>query len=111
MKKYNTTEIEDIALRYTYKKKSLTQKNVECFIAGFVDATNRCKENLQDAIQSLADVEKNFRKNYDYDLSMSGYLYSRPKDYDETVNNHERLYKALQNLIDVLKETGIEHTI
>lgn len=29
MKKYNPTEIEDIALRYAYKKKSLTQKNVD----------------------------------------------------------------------------------
>lgn len=27
MKKYNSTEIEDIALRYAYNKKSLTQKN------------------------------------------------------------------------------------
>lgn len=41
MKKFNKSEIEDIALRYAYNKKSLTQKNVECFIAGFVDATNR----------------------------------------------------------------------
>lgn len=37
MKKFNKSEIEDIALRYAYNKKSLTQKNVECFIAGFVD--------------------------------------------------------------------------
>ena len=56
-------------------------------------------------------LKKILEKNYDYNLSMSGYLYSRPKDYDETVNNHERLYEALQNLLDVLKETGIEHKI
>ena len=111
MKKYSTTEIEDIALRYAYNKKSLTQKNVECFIAGFETAIDKCQEDLQEAIQSLADSEKKFKANYDYDLGMSGYMYSRPKDYDETVSNHNKLYKALQNLADVLKETGIKHKI
>nr|DAF77403.1 MAG TPA: hypothetical protein [Caudoviricetes sp.] len=42
---------------------------------------------------------------------MSGYLYSRPNDYDETVSNHDKLYKALQNLADVLKERGINRKI
>lgn len=42
---------------------------------------------------------------------MSGYMYSRPKDYEETVSNHDKLYKALQNLADVLKETGIKRKI
>lgn len=111
MKKYSTTEIEDIALRFAYNKKSLTQKNVECFIAGFKIATNKCQEDLQEAIQSLADSEKKFKEEYDYDLAMSGYMFSRPKDYDETVSNHDKLYKALQNLADVLKETGIKHKI
>jgi hypothetical protein len=111
MKKYNIAEIEDIALRYAYNKKSLTQKNVECFIAGFKTATNKCQEDLQEAIQSLADREKKFKENYDYDLGMGGYMFSRPKDYDETVSNHNKLYKALQNLADVLKETGIKHKI
>lgn len=111
MKSYSTTEIEDIALRYAYDKKSLTQKNVNCFIAGFETAIDRCQENLCDAIQSLADVEKNFKKDYDNDLGYSGYLYSCPNDYDETISKHNKLYKALQNLVDVLKETGIEHKI
>ena len=111
MKKYKTTEIEDIALRYAYNKKSLTQKNVECFIAGFETAFNKCQEDLQEAIQSLADSEKNFKKEYDYDLGMRGYMLSCPKDYDETVSNHDKLYKALQNLADVLKETGIKRKI
>ena len=111
MKKYSTTEIEDIALRFAYNKKSLTQKNVECFIAGFKTAINKCKEDLQEVIQSLAESEKNFKEEYDYGLGMSGYMYSRPKDYDETVSNHNKLYKALQNLADVLKETGIKHKI
>lgn len=108
MKKYNIAEIEDIALRYAYNKKSLTQKNVECFIAGFETATKKCQEDLQEAIQSLADSEKKFKEEYDYGLAMSGYMFSRPKDYDETVSNHDKLYKALQNLADVLKETGIK---
>lgn len=111
MKKYSTTEIEDIALRYAYNKKSLTQKNVECFIAGFNTATNKCQEDLQEVIQSLADSEKNFKEKYDYELGMMEYMYSRPNDYDETVSNHDKLYKALQNLADVLKETGISHKI
>lgn len=111
MKKYNTTEIEDIALRYTYKKKSLTQKNVECFIAGFETAIDKCQEDLQEVIQSLADDEKKFQEKYDYDLGRCGYLYSRPEGYDETVSNHDKLYKALQNLADVLKETGISYKI
>lgn len=111
MKKYNTTEIEDIALRYAYNKKSLTQKNVECFIAGFNTAINKCQEDLQEVIQSLADGEKNFKEEYDYDLAVSGYMYSRPKDYDETVSKHNKLYDALQNLADVLKETGLSHKI
>ena len=111
MKKYSTTEIEDIALRYAYNKKSLTQKNVECFISGFQTAINKCQEDLQEVIQSLADSEKNFKKEYDYDLGMRGYMYSLPKDYDETVSNHDKLYKALQNLADVLKETGIKYKI
>ena len=42
---------------------------------------------------------------------MSGYLYSLPKDYEETVSNHDKLYKSLQNLSDVLKETGISYKI
>lgn len=111
MKKYSTAEIEDIALRYTYHKKSLTQKNVECFIAGFNTAINKCQEDLQEVIQSLADSEKKFKEKYDYELGMMGYMYSRPNDYDETVSNHDKLYKALQNLVDVLKETGISHKI
>lgn len=111
MKKYNSTEIEDIALRYAYNKKSLTQKNVECFIAGFKTAIDKCQEDLQEIIQSLANDEKRFQERYDYDLGMSGYMYSRPNDYDETVSNHDKLYKALQNLVDVLKETGIKHKI
>lgn len=111
MKKYSTTEIEDIALRYAYKKKSLTQKNVECFIAGFETAIDKCQEDLQEVIQSLADSEKNFKKKYDYNLGMGGYLYSRPNGYDETVSNHDKLYKALQNLADVLKETGLSYNI
>ncbi len=111
MKKYSTTEIEDIALRYAYNKKSLTQKNVECFIAGFKTATNKCQEDLQEVIQSLADSEKNFKEKYDYELGMSGYMYSRPKDYYETVSKHNKLYNALQNLADVLKETGLSHKI
>lgn len=111
MKKYNITEIEDIALRFAYNKKSLTQKNVECFIVGFKTAINKCQEDLQEAIQSLADSEKKFKEEYDYDLGMGGYMFSRPKDYDETVSNHNKLYKALQNLADVLKETGIKHKI
>lgn len=111
MKKYKTTEIEDIALRYAYNKKSLTQKNVECFIAGFETASNKCQEDLQEVIQSLANNEKNFQEKYDYDLGMQGYMLSLPKDYDETVSNHNKLYKALQNLADVLKETGIKHKI
>lgn len=111
MKKYNTTEIEDIALRYTYKKKSLTQKNVECFIAGFETALDKCQEDLQEVIQSLADKEKKFQAEYDYDLGMSGYLYSRPKDYDETINKHNKLHEALQNLADALKETEISYKI
>ena len=111
MKKFNKSEIEDIALRYAYDKKSLTQKNVDCFIAGFMTATNKCQEDLQDAIQSIADVEKNFKKDYDYNLGMSGYVYSLPKDYNETVSNHDKLYKALQNLADVLKETGIKYKV
>ena len=111
MKKYNITEIEDIALRYTYNNKSLTQKNVECFIAGFKTAINKCQEDLQEAIQSLADSEKKFKEKYDYELGFGGYMLSRPKDYDETVSNHNKLYKALQNLADVLKETGIKYKI
>lgn len=111
MKSYSTTEIENIALRYAYDKKSLTQKNVECFVAGFKTAMNKCRENLCDAIQSIADEEKNFKKKYDNDLGYSGYMYSRPDDYDETINKHEKLYKALQNLVDTLKETGIEREI
>lgn len=111
MKKYSAAKIEDIALRYTYQKKSLTQKNVECFIAGFETAINKCQEDLQEAIQSLADSEKKFKEEYDYGLAMSGYMYSRPKDYEETVSNHDKLYKALQNLADVLKETGIKRKI
>lgn len=63
MKKYSAAEIEDIALRYTYQKKSLTQKNVECFIAGFKTAINKCQEDLQEVIQSLANSEKNLRRN------------------------------------------------
>lgn len=96
MKKYSIAEIEDIALRYTYQKKSLTQKNVECFIAGFKTAIDKCQEDLQEVIQSLANREKNFKEDY---------------DYDETVSNHDKLYKALQNLADVLKETGIKRKI
>ena len=111
MKKYNPTEIEDIALRYAYEKKSLTQKNVECFIAGFEIAIDKCQEDLQEVIQSLADKEKNFKKDYDYNLGMSGWMYNVPDDYGETVSNHDKLYKALQNLADVLKETGISHKI
>ena len=42
---------------------------------------------------------------------MSRYLYSLPKDYDETVSNHNKLYKSLQNLADVLKETGLSYKI
>ena len=61
MKKYNSTEIEDIALRYAYNKKSLTQKNVECFIAGFETAIDKCQEDLQETIQSLANDEKRFQ--------------------------------------------------
>lgn len=98
-------------MRYTYNTKSVTQKNVECFIAGFKTAINKCQEDLQEAIQSLADSEKKFKEEYDYGLAMSGYMFSRPKDYDETVSNHDKLYKALQNLADVLKETGIKHKI
>ena len=111
MKRFTRNEIENIALRYSYDKKSLTQKNVECFIAGFETAIDKCQEDLQEVIQSLADSEKNFKKEYDYDLGMRGYLYSLPKNYDETVNNHDKLYKALQNLSDVLKETGISYKI
>lgn len=111
MKRFTRNEIENIALRYSYDKKSLTQKNVECFISGFQTAINQCQEDLQEVIQSLADSEKNFKKEYDYNLGMRGYLYSLPKDYDETVNNHDKLYKSLQNLADVLKETGISYKI
>lgn len=111
MKKYNIAEIEDIALRYTYNKKSLTQKNVECFIAGFKTAIDKCQEDLQEAIQSLANREKNFKEELDYELNMCGYKLPRPTDYDETVSNHDKLYKALQNLADVLKETGIKRKI
>lgn len=111
MKKYNITEVEDFAFRYAYNNKSLTEKNVKCFIAGFKTAIDKCQEDLQEAIQSLADSEKKFKEEYDYGLGMSGYMYSLPKDYDETVSNHNKLYKALQNLADVLKETGIKHKI
>lgn len=111
MKRFTRNEIENIALRYSYDKKSLTQKNVECFIAGFETAIDKCQEDLQEVIQSLADKEKKFQSEYDYELGMSGYLYSRPKDYDETVSNHDKLYKSLQNLADVLKETGISYKI
>lgn len=111
MKIYSATEIEDIALRYAYNKNSLTQKNVECFIAGFVTALNKCREDLQEVIQSLANSEKKFKEEYDYGLGMSGYMFSRPNDYDETVSNHDKLYKALQNLADVLKETGIKYKV
>lgn len=38
-------------------------------------------------------------------------MFSRPNDYDETVSNHDKLYKALQNLADVLKETGIKYKV
>ena len=111
MKKFTRNEIENIALRYSYDKKSLTQKNVECFIAGFETAIDKCQEDLQEVIQSLADKEKKFQSEYDYELSMSGYLYSLPKDYEEIVSNHDKLYKSLQNLADVLKETGISYKI
>ena len=112
MKRFTRNEIENIALRYSYEKKSLTQKNVECFIAGFETAIDKCQEDLQEVIQSLADKEKKFQSEYDYELGMSGYLYSLiPKDYDETVSNHDKLYKSLQNLSDVLKETGISYKI
>ena len=111
MKIYSTTEIEDIALRYAYDKKSLTQKNVECFIAGFVTALSKCREDLQEVIQSLVNKEKNFKEKLDYELNMGGYKLPRPTDYDETVSNHDKLYKALQNLADVLKETGIKYKV
>lgn len=111
MKRFTRNEIENIALRYSYDKKSLTQKNVECFIAGFETAIDKCQEDLQEVIQSLADKEKKFQAEYDYELGMSGYLYSLPKDYEETVSNHYKLYKSLQNLSDVLKEIGISYKI
>ena len=111
MKRFTRNEIENIALRYSYDKKSLTQKNVECFIAGFETAIDKCQEDLQEVIQSLADKEKKFQSEYDYELGMSGYLYSLPKDYEETVSNHNKLYKSLQNLSDVLKEIGISYKI
>lgn len=62
MKRFTRNEIENIALRYSYDKKSLTQKNVECFIAGF-ENSDKCKEDLQEVIQSLAYNEKNFKRN------------------------------------------------
>ena len=111
MKRFTRNEIENIALRYSYDKKSLTQKNVECFIAGFETAIDKCQEDLQEVIQSLADKEKKFQSEYDYELGMSGYMYSLPKDYEKTVSNHDKLYKSLQNLSDVLKETGILYKI
>ena len=111
MKRFTRNEIENIALRYSYDKKSFTQKNVECFIAGFETAIDKCQEDLQEVIQSLADKEKKFQSEYNYELGMSGYLYSLPNNYDEIVRNHDKLYKSLQNLADVLKETGISYKI
>ena len=42
---------------------------------------------------------------------MSGYIYSFHNNYEETVSNYDKLYKYLQNLDDVLKETGIKYKI
>lgn len=111
MKRFTRNEIENIALWYSYDNKSLTQKNVECFIAGFETAIDKCQEDLQEVIQLLSDKEKKFKSEYDYELGMSGYLYSLPNNYNETVSNHDKLYKSLQNLSDVLKETGILYKI
>ena len=47
MKRFTRNEIENIALRYSYDKKSLTQKNVECFIIGFETSIDKCQEDLQ----------------------------------------------------------------
>ena len=63
MKRFSRNEIENIALRQSYDKKFLTQKNVECFITGFETAIDKCQEDLQEVIQSLADKEKNFKLN------------------------------------------------
>lgn len=111
MKKFTKSEIENIALRYSYDKKSLTQKNVECFIAGFETAIDKCQEDLQEVIQSLSDKEKKFQSEYDYELGINVWSDSLPKDYEETVSNHDKLYKSLQNLADVLKETGIKYKV
>ena len=111
MKRFSRNEIENIALRYSYDKKFLTQKNVECFITGFETAIDKCQEDLQEVIQSLADKEKKFQAEYDYELGINVWSDSLPKDYNETVSNHDKLYKSLQNLADVLKETGIKYKI
>lgn len=111
MKKYNTTEIEDIALRYAYDKKSLTEKNVKCFIAGFSMAQVKCKEKLLDVIKTLAKKEKKYKEELDYGLSLSGWWASRPEGYEKDVSDHHKVYVALQNLADVLGETGIDYDI
>jgi hypothetical protein len=105
MKHKSEAAILQYAAERLYGQKSLTQKNVECFISGFKCAMHEVQEPLADVLQKRGDYWVNkLRAQKEQDC---GYADLRGRDYQrvmDEVSRYEEIGQMCLTLAEKLRQ-------
>lgn len=102
--KYNADEIRDIALRHLYGTKSLSIKNVDCFVQGYKKAIT--EETDTQYLQRIGEYwHKQYRKDEDEAAQYSGsFLHGKRL---QKVLACEAASKLILEAVEILKNGGV----
>ena len=120
IKSKSKEEIEDIAfrtLRNTKDKTMLSNRNVDCFVAGwqaadrdFLQQLNSQKaQEFKDYLQQTIDQCKEKHNNLHRDLGYGGYMYTIPKSADAFFKMLDEMIRSCAFILANLENVNLYH--
>lgn len=120
IKSKSKEEVEDIAfrtLRNSKNKTLLSNRNVDCFVAGwqaadrdFLQQLNSQKaQEFKEYLRTMIEACERKCKSINNDLGYSGYMYSIPKSADAMLKMLNRMIDSCEFILANLENVNLYH--
>jgi hypothetical protein len=117
IKSKSKEEVENIAFRAMRNTTMLSNRNVDCFVAGWQAAdrdfwqqlNSQKAQEFKDYLQQMITECEEKHKKLEEDLGYSGYMYSIPDSADAMFKLFERMIDSCEFILSNLENVNLYH--